>query len=140
MHQGQDALDLEPRIDAAAQARRHVRGLLGAWGLESLLDPVLLLTSEVVTNALLHSGTALTLLVAREGVGVRVDVLDGSSVPPVQRRHSPTASTGRGVQLLASVAHDWGWLPTPTGKRVWFVVLDGSTWAPSLDLTGLADL
>lgn len=129
---------LQPRLDAASLARRHVRALLVQWGLAGLLDPVLLLTSEVVTNALLHSGTTLAVTVERDGAGVRVAVEDGSDVPPVQRRHSPTASTGRGVQLLGSIADDWGWQPTSTGKTVWFVVREAAGWSGSVDLEGLA--
>lgn len=135
-----DALVLEPRLDAAAVARRHVRRLLLAWGLDDLVDPVLLLTSEVVTNALLHSGTTLSVTVRREGAGVRVGVADGSAVPPVQRRHSSTASTGRGVQLLSSVADDWAWEATATGKVVWFRVLSDEGWVPAVDLDGLAGI
>jgi len=140
VQQGQDALELEPRLDAAAVARRHVRSQLLGWGLDDLVDPVLLLTSEVVTNALLHSGTGLTLTVARDGVGVRVEVADGSAVPPVQRRHSTSASTGRGVQLLEAVADEWGWTATSTGKLVWFRVLTDAGWAPDHELEGQAGL
>lgn len=133
-----DALVLEPRLDAAAIARRHVRRLLASWGLDDLLDPVLLLTSELVTNALLHSGTTLAVRAERHGPGIRVSVEDGSAVPPVRRRHSTTASTGRGVQLLEAVADDWGWSSTERGKVVWFRVLSSDGWAPAADLEGLA--
>ena len=134
-------LALEAKLDAASLARRHVRARLLDWELEELLDPVLLLTSEVVTNALLHSGTRLTVQVERSGAGVQVGVEDGSTVPPVHRRHSTTASTGRGVQLLEAIAQEWGWLPTAHGKLVWFRVLSGDGWAPSIDLAELeADL
>ena len=140
MQQGEDALELEPRLDASAIARRHVRSRLVAWGLGDLTDPVMLLTSEVVTNALLHSGTRLALTVARDGAGVRVGVADGSPVPPVQRRHSTTASTGRGVQLLEAVADEWGWTATSSGKLVWFRVTVNAGWPADLQLEGRAGL
>lgn len=132
-------LVLEPRLDAAAAARRHVRLALQEWGLEQLIEPVVLLTSEVVTNALLHSGTTITVRLMREGVGVRVGVEDGSTVAPVRRRHSTTASTGRGVQLLAAVATDWGTEVLAAGKVVWFTVLDDRGWTPTYDLDALAE-
>lgn len=138
MQQGTDALELEPRLDTSAVARRHVRSRLLAWGLDDLVDPVLLLTSEVVTNALLHSGTGLALTVARDGVGVRVEVADGSGVPPVQRDHSTSASTGRGVQLLEAIADDWGWTATSTGKLVWFRILTDAGWTLDRELEGKA--
>jgi anti-sigma regulatory factor (Ser/Thr protein kinase) len=136
----QGPLVLEPRLEAASLARRHVRSLLRQWQLDELAEPVLLLVSEVVTNALLHSGTTLSVRVERDGAGVRVSVQDGSGVPPVQRRRSTSASTGRGVQLLSTVADEWGWRPDGTGKVVWFRVLSADPWAPALDLDGLAEV
>ena len=138
MQQGTHALELEPRLDTSAVARRHVLSRLLAWGLDDLVDPVLLLTSELVTNALLHSGTTLGLSVQRDGVGVLVEVTDGSSVPPAKRRLSATAVTGRGVRLLDLVSDSWGWTPTDTGKRVWFRVRAGAEWARGADGAGRA--
>ena len=134
-----EPLVLQPRLEAAMLARRHVRGVLQKWALDDLIDPVMLLTSEVVTNALLHSGTTITVRLARAGAGVRVSVEDGSTMVPVRRRHSTTASTGRGVQLLASIATDWGSKPLDDGKVVWFTVLDDRGWTPTLDLEALAE-
>lgn len=89
MHQGQDALELEPRSNAALRARWHVRRLLESWGLEELRDPVLLLTSEVVTNALLHSGTSLTVLLPGDAGGVVEVRLPGTplELPVSGREH-----------------------------------------------------
>ena len=140
MQHDQDALELEPGLDAPAAARQHVGSRLLAWGLDDLVDPVLLLTSEVVTNALLHTRGPLVLTVQRDGAGVRIEVADGTAVPPVQRRPSAGAATGRGLQLLQAVADEWGWTPTDTGKRVWFRVLTDIGWAPELDREGLAGL
>ncbi len=129
-----DPLLLAPQLDAAARARTYVRtGLLG-WGFEELLDPVLLLTSEIVSNALLHAGTRMQVLVHRDGPGVRVEVVDGSPVPPVRRRRSSSATTGRGVQLLDSLADEWGWTPEAEGKLVWFRVLSADTWVAAFDV------
>ena len=136
---GHDALELEPQLAAASAARRHVRLLLDDWGLDALVEPVLLLTSELVTNAVLHSGTAIVLRVRREGAGVRIGVEDGSSVPPVRRRRSTNATTGRGIALLEQVSSTWGWEPVGTGKRVWFTVLSDRRWEAALDVDGLAE-
>jgi len=134
-----DMLELLPRLDAAARARMHVRGALLAWQLEELLDPVLLL-SEVVSNALLHAGTPLTVSVVPDGAGVRVEVRDGSPVQPVRRRRSATATTGRGVRLLDTLADDWGSRSADEGKLVWFRVLDDRSWNQPYDLDLVADL
>lgn len=140
VEQDQHTLEIEPRLDAAAVARRYVEARLVAWGLTELTDPVLLLTSELVTNALLHSGTTLGLSVQRDGVGVLVEVSDGSSVPPAKRRLSATAVTGRGVRLLDLVSDSWGWTPTDTGKRVWFRVRADGEWARGADVERRAGL
>ncbi|MDQ3423106.1 MAG: ATP-binding protein [Actinomycetota bacterium] len=134
-----EMLSLPPRLEAATQARRHVRQKLVAWELDELVDPVVLLTSEVVTNALLHAGTVITVAVRREGTGVRVEVGDGSGVQPVQRRRSATATTGRGVQLLESVSDGWGSTAVGVGKLVWFRVVSAQTWATSFTVESLLE-
>lgn len=134
-----EMLSLPPRLEAATQARRHVRQKLVAWELDDLVDPVVLLTSEVVTNALLHAGTVITVAVRRDGQGVRVEVGDGSGVQPVQRRRSTTATTGRGVQLLESVSDGWGSIAVGEGKLVWFRVVSAQTWASSFSVDDWAE-
>lgn len=134
-----DPLRLPPQLDAAARSRTFVRAALLAWGLEDLLDPVLLLTSEIVSNALLHAGTDMAVRVQRDGSGVRVDVADGSGVPPVRRRTSMSATTGRGVQLLDSLADEWGWVPSLHGKSVWFQVLSANAWVAAFDVETLSE-
>lgn len=134
-----DRLRLGPRLDAAARSRTYVRTALLAWGLEDLLDPVLLLTSEIVSNALLHAGTDMTVCVQQDGPGVRVEVTDGSGVPPVRRRMSSSATTGRGVQLLDSLADEWGWIPSLQGKSVWFRVLSADAWVAAFDVEVLSE-
>jgi anti-sigma regulatory factor (Ser/Thr protein kinase) len=81
-----------------------------------------LLVSEVVTNAVLHARSALSLCVVRQGDRIRVEVEDTSPVAPVVRPHDDTAMTGRGLALVAALAAEWGVQPTDRGKSVWFVV------------------
>ena len=110
---------------AARLARSAVRERLRTWDLDDLLDTAVLLTSEVVTNVIVHTASAPSLGVAQDRGGVRVTVVDGSPSPPVLRRHSPTAPTGRGVQMLRDLADDWGWERVGVGKAVWFVLRGG---------------
>ena len=112
------------------QARRFVLRMLSKWELDALADTAALLTSEVVTNAVLHARTEIEVTVTRMGSAVQVQVRDGSPVPPVQRRHSAEATTGRGVQLLDRLAASWEVVQDAGGKTICFVV-DGSTdvWA-----------
>lgn len=116
-------LVLRAAPQAAATARAVVRERLHAWGLEHLQDAVLLLTSELVTNVVLHTTDLPSLSVTRTADGVRVTVADGSSTAPSRRQPSAGATTGRGVHLLETLSDEWGWRPRPEGgKAVWFTV------------------
>ena len=116
-------LPLPPRPSSSRDARLWVLARLAELRLEALADVVELLTSEVVTNALIHAGTPMVLRLRREGCGVQIEVQDGSAVPPARRHCSATATTGRGVEVLDSLADAWGWRPDHDGKAVWFRVL-----------------
>src|SRR5580704_13090807 len=70
---------------AAGLARREVRDALASWGLERLEDTAVLLTSELVGNAVRHSrhgGSELGLRVADTGVWLRIEVTDVDPRPP----------------------------------------------------------
>jgi anti-sigma regulatory factor (Ser/Thr protein kinase) len=126
-----DLVPLSADGRAAGEARRVVRRQLQSWELDDLLDTAMLLTSEVVTNVIVHTASAPTLGLARDGAGLRVTVVDGSPVPPRRRWHSATATTGRGLQMLQELADEWGWDPVGDGKAVWFRL--GGTTGPAAD-------
>jgi anti-sigma regulatory factor (Ser/Thr protein kinase) len=89
----------------------------------SVVDVVELLTSEVVTNALLHASSAEELVVQLETNRVRVEVSDSSTDPPVQRRIEVAAASGRGLTIVDALSSKWGVQHPPNGgKRVWFEV------------------
>jgi two-component sensor histidine kinase len=100
--------------------------VLHDWGLDEIVDTVCLLTSELATNAVLHARTAFAVVVSRQDGEVRIDVLDGSGVPPRQRQNTLTAATGRGVAMVARLASTWGATATTElqgfAKGVWFTV------------------
>jgi anti-sigma regulatory factor (Ser/Thr protein kinase) len=119
-------LALEPTPRAPGEARRWVRDRLAALGRTELTEQAELLTSEVVTNAVLHAGTPIRLLLRPDAGGVRVDVQDGSTAQPVRRHHSSLSAVGRGLALLDELAGSWGWSPDGQGKSVWFLVTPDS--------------
>jgi anti-sigma regulatory factor (Ser/Thr protein kinase) len=126
----------QPVPAAAAAARRFVRDTLQSWELtglsedqDALVDDAVLLTSELVTNAVLHAGTPVQVtcrivLDERDGA-VEIAVLDRR---PAQLRpdlpHSPTEAAertnGRGLQLPSQLASAWGVTYSGTAKAVWF--------------------
>lgn len=96
-------LPADPR--SVALARRCVVAVLDDWDQATAVEVVVLLVSEVVTNAVLHAGSAVELVVRRQPRRVRVEVADASPRSPQQRTWSDEASTtGRGVDLVDMLA------------------------------------
>lgn len=115
-----------------AQARRFVQEVLAEAGLDDLADDAVLLTHELVVNAVLHAAHAPTIEIHVTGDRVRIEVHDRSSVAPVVGVLDPRASSGRGLTLVERLAADWGVCLQPNGsggKAVWFC-LDRSAHAP----------
>jgi anti-sigma regulatory factor (Ser/Thr protein kinase) len=118
-------LVLDPVAHAVAASRRYVRRRLTDLGAGHLVDSAELGVSELVTNAILHGREPLTVTVEPQPDGrVRVSVRDSSPLQPQHRRLSPTATTGRGLRLVAAVSTAWGVDPVPDGtgpgKTIWF--------------------
>lgn len=112
---------LTPDPDNAAAARRFVSRVLQRWRLEPLVDVATLLTSELVSNAILHSRADMELRVSRASTDrVRVEVFDHGSGNPRRRRAPAQATTGRGLDLVHVLATDWGVRRLAGGKTVWF--------------------
>lgn len=101
-------------------ARRFVRAELAESPLD--VDTAVLLVSELVTNAVLHARSPFRVLVEPRAEAIRVEVHDGSPVPPRMHMFAPTSATGRGLRLLDRLAQTWGVTPMSDGKCVWFEV------------------
>ena len=114
---------------SVAAARRFVRSLLGPSVAPSLADDAALVVTELVANAVLHAGGPVTLAVTipDEASSLRLEVADSSPVPPVLREYGTSASTGRGLTLVARLAARWGVEPADSGKRVWVELGTGSS-------------
>src|SRR5687768_16987549 len=115
---------LPPVPASASAARRFVADAIG-WSplaCTSVADTAMLLVSEVVTNAVLHAGTAIRVTVRVESASVRVEVRDGSVALPSRRHYDDGAATGRGLELVDLLATRWGTEQESNGKVVWFEV------------------
>ncbi|MFD9613471.1 SpoIIE family protein phosphatase [Streptomyces sp. NPDC059083] len=115
----------EPVGRSVAAARAFVRDTLQGWGHPELVDDAVVLTSELVTNAVIHAGTAAEVLCLRSDDSVRIEVADRypEREIPVQGGRSlgsPDRENGRGLLLCAALAHRWGVDYSPTRKHVWF--------------------
>jgi anti-sigma regulatory factor (Ser/Thr protein kinase) len=121
---------LTPGPAAAADARRHVRATINASGVPIDAYVAVLLTSELVTNAIWHDANAdkrIQLVITWVGDLMRVEVHDTSPYEPVLADTRPDSETGRGLMLVAELSTDWGFYRTDTGKAVYF------TLAPQAD-------
>ncbi|MEV7289404.1 SpoIIE family protein phosphatase [Streptomyces sp. NPDC093252] len=116
----------EPLGRSVASARSFVRDTLQGWGFADIVDDAVVLTSELVTNAVVHAGTAADVLCLRSEDGVRVEVADRYPEREIPLQGSAGAmgnldrEGGRGLQLCAALAGRWGVDYTPTHKQVWF--------------------
>ena len=112
-------LPADPRTPKLA--RQFVSDTLHSWSLDDVADVAELLTSEVVTNALLHTGAPVRLVISLTDNTVRIEAHDESPAEPVKRPHNPDANCGRGMAILDALATEWGTEPEPpNGKVVWF--------------------
>ena len=112
---------LPPAPESARQARRFVADVLTAAGAEDFMDTATLLTSELVTNGIVHAHTELRVVVEATPHWVRVEVIDGNPMLPTRRSYDEQALTGRGLEMVELLATDFGMQPLiDDGKRVWF--------------------
>jgi anti-sigma regulatory factor (Ser/Thr protein kinase) len=79
---------------------------------------VLLVFSELVTNAVNHAGRAERVQVRLDEAAVTVAVEDPSPSGPLMRAEGG-ASGGFGLRIVDQLAIEWGWARTETGKTVW---------------------
>ena len=117
-----DDVELAPTPQSVSLGRNYVRQQCLAAGLPGKAGDAVLLTSEVITNALKYAGTRMTIQVTRPEPGtLRVAVHDGADQHPVRRtEHKGIPRGGRGIVLLDKLATRWGVHNDPIGKTVWF--------------------
>src|SRR5579875_2185545 len=121
-----------PEPAAAAQARRFVRETLRAWPmpgsaekLAGLIDDAVLLTSELVTNAVVHAGTQVQVSCRMYAKAIEVAVGDRHPARTLAAEQKPVtesaeSTSGRGLMLPAALATAWGVTYARTAKAVWF--------------------
>lgn len=111
---------LPPEPRAPRAARHFVADALRDAVSDDTAEVAVLLTSELVTNAVVHARTPLRLEVDLDAGTLRVGVVDEAPRIPAVRRANDARLTGRGMNLVDALAGQWGVDPTPPGKKVWF--------------------
>lgn len=125
-------------LTAPSEARSHVRQHGCPEHGALALDALLLITSELVTNALLHGQPPIVLRLSCLTSEIRLSVSDhGPDLPREQgTRGAPgrteprltreeRGSLGLGLAIVAKTSREWGTTPLPTGKEVWSLVPTG---------------
>ncbi|MFI8214313.1 SpoIIE family protein phosphatase [Streptomyces sp. NPDC085932] len=106
--------------DAVMHARRFSARTLRSWGVVAEADAVLLVVSELVTNALVHTQGAVRLDLTLAADRLRVTVSDSSPRAPAKPVVVDWESTGgRGLYLVEAMSAAWGSVPVGGGKQVW---------------------
>jgi anti-sigma regulatory factor (Ser/Thr protein kinase) len=122
------SLIIPGRPENVRDARSFAAATLGQLG--AVTDTAVLLTSELVTNAIRHSrsrsvGGTVGLVILRVPGGLRIEVTDqGSDVSSPMVKGDSYASDGHGLFLVETMAEQWGYLRRTRGTTVWFRLAD----------------
>ncbi|GHJ39220.1 SpoIIE family protein phosphatase [Streptomyces sp. TS71-3] len=124
-----DGMEVRPRREswtiwrvpeAPRHARRFTTRTLRAWGVTHDLDAVLLVVSELVTNALVHTDGQVRLELTLINDRLRIAVGDSSPRTPIKPTNIGWEATGgRGILLVQAVSDASGTVPVSGGKQVW---------------------
>ncbi|MER6360364.1 ATP-binding protein [Kitasatospora sp. NPDC001527] len=115
---------MPPAPEALPAARWLVGAIVREWGVPlsgDVFKDLELCASEVIANALLHTGDRCAVTVLRRPGRLRVEVTDRCPVLP-RRERGAEETGGRGLLLVEALAVAWGWYPEGPGKVVWFEV------------------
>ncbi|MBB4717384.1 SpoIIE family protein phosphatase [Streptomyces luteogriseus] len=105
---------------AVGHARRFARRTLRSWGVAVDYDAALLVVSELVTNALVHTDDKVRMDLTLVNNRLRIAVADASPRSPVRPASIGWEATGgRGILLVEALSATWGTLPVSGGKQVW---------------------
>ena len=113
----------EPSVTVVTRVRRRVRALLAAWELgRDRIDDAVLVIEELVANVVDHARTQFRLFIELTDGQLYLAVSDDSDRIPEPRPHDVTAARGRGLQLVGTLAGQWGCDQHKPGKTVWAIL------------------
>ena len=106
---------------AAHAARSFVAETLEIWGVGTyVLGKAVLITSELVTNAIVHARSPVALVITSHNGTLRIDINDDSEQQPALGVSHDELGGRRGLQIVEALADRWGTNPGGHGKTVWF--------------------
>jgi anti-sigma regulatory factor (Ser/Thr protein kinase) len=129
---------LSPSPEAAHRARSFTRQTLTSWGLAELADDAQVIVSELLANAVRHTGirqsegspgtwaAALGLWLLSHSDGLMCVVTDPSDSAPALKQPGDTEESGRGLHMVHALSDHWGWTHlSERGKAVWAILFRG---------------
>lgn len=116
-----------PDPESVVAARKFVASCLADWGHDDQAEVAMLLTSEAVTNAVVHGGphepsSRIGVEVLSNRRRARIEVSDAGAGLPQRQARNIESTSGRGLLLIDSLARQWGVIRSETRKVVWFEV------------------
>jgi DNA-binding NarL/FixJ family response regulator len=116
----QSVLELPKALTSAALARRFVTAILTDWSLMALIEPALLVASELAANAVTHADSAFRIQLSLTSHTLRIDVVDFGVGTPEPQQATSSDEHGRGLLLIDALTAAWGIEDGPgSGKLVW---------------------
>jgi sigma-B regulation protein RsbU (phosphoserine phosphatase) len=127
--------EFDATADSVSTARHFVAACLHRWGVADHQGDALLLTSELVSNSIVHAGSGgvVSAALALDVLEIGVTDFDTRSLPTLQTSRKRAngsaregfANGGRGLMLVDRLADEWGADALPQGKYVWFRLHNG---------------
>ncbi len=118
-------IDVPLDLGAVEGVREQVSEVAGTWGFEELSD-LEVVTSELVTNAIVHAGSTSVVVVRLVGAGcVEVSVADVDPEPPVKRVPYEQHTRGLGLHIVDALSTAWGVREAADGGKVVWARLGG---------------
>jgi anti-sigma regulatory factor (Ser/Thr protein kinase) len=107
-------------MSSPRRARQFVDEVLHRWQRDGAIDRVALIASELVTNAVRHARTEITIELTAEDAAIHVEVFDrGAGKPTFRDIVDPEQPGGLGLPIVEALASSWGMRPREDGKGVW---------------------
>ena len=115
------SIELPPATESPTSARNFVANALRRHRVApETVDVARLLTSELVTNAVLHARTTIIVSVRVTEQRVHIAVDDEDPSRPADGAVADLDTHGRGLTIVAGLARTWGVEPRGDGKSIWF--------------------
>jgi anti-sigma regulatory factor (Ser/Thr protein kinase) len=117
---GGGLVTIEKTFDPAVDQVRVARRFVADHAPPALADDAALVASELVTNAIEHASSPVTVRVELRGEALRVEVSDSSAILPAVADLLTDSERGRGLHLVEGLTAAWGVESSESGKTVWF--------------------